>query len=137
VAPTPEPDLASRAVRALGHGVPVQREPVRLDVDIARAVVWVPGVVERLQLGLGGGAGRQQVGADGLVGKLPDAVHPPHVVVLVVEESVPVLGDQGAVEQVGELKEGEHCLQDMVGELGSLHDHGDVFVHERLSASPR
>ena len=47
VPPAPEPDLAARTVRALRHGVPVQREAVRFDVDIVGAVPGVPRVVER------------------------------------------------------------------------------------------
>lgn len=81
-----------------GHQ-PVQGESVGLYVNVPRAIVRIPRVVERAQLRLVRGHGGQQVGAEGLLGQLSYAVHPPHVVVLVIQESVPPLADQRAISQ--------------------------------------
>jgi hypothetical protein len=42
----PEPDLAPGPVGALGHRVPVQGEPVGLDVNVSGTVLGVPRVAE-------------------------------------------------------------------------------------------
>lgn len=50
VPPFHEADLASRAIRALGDGVAVQREAVLFHVDVARAVVGAQRVLEGFEL---------------------------------------------------------------------------------------
>ena len=52
VSAAPEAYLAPSPVRALSHGVPVQREAVLLDVDVVARVPGVPGVIEGAQLRL-------------------------------------------------------------------------------------
>jgi hypothetical protein len=124
VPPAPEANFTAGPVRALGHRVAMQREPVGFHVNVPRTVVRVPGVVEGAQFGLVGGHRGEQLGAERLLGELADAVHPPDVVVLVVEEAVPVLADEGAGAEVGQLEKGEDGLEDVVWQLGGLHHHG-------------
>lgn len=81
-----------------GHQ-PVQGESVGFYVNVPRAVVRIPRVIEGAQLRLVRRHRGQQVRAEGLLGQLSYAVHPPHVVVLVVEEPVPPLAHQRAVPQ--------------------------------------
>ena len=50
-------------------------------------------------------------GLESLLGQLPDAVHPPHIVVLVIEKSVPILTHERTVAQIWQLKIGKHGLK--------------------------
>ena len=111
VAAAPEANLAPGPVRALGHGVPVEREPILLDVHVVARVTGVPGVIERAQLGFVRGDRAEEAGLERLLCQLPDAVHPPHVVVLVIEESVPVLTHERTVAQVWKLEICKHGLK--------------------------
>lgn len=70
----PEPDFPPGGVRALRHRVPVQREPVGLNVYIPGAVIGVPGVVEGAQLRLVRGHRGQEVRLEGLFCELPDTM---------------------------------------------------------------
>lgn len=102
------PGRTGRTIVA-GHQ-PVQGESVGLYVNVPRAVVWIPRVIEGAQLRLVRGHRRQQVGAEGLLGQLSYAVHPPHVVVLVVEEAVPPLAHQWTVPQCVQVQIREYHL---------------------------
>jgi len=82
----------------------MQGEPVGLDVHIPGAVVGAPGVEVRPQLRLVRGDRGQQVGLEGLLGQLVQAVPAPHVAVLVVEEVVPTLAHLRAVAKVVQLQ---------------------------------
>lgn len=73
---------------------PVQGESVGFNVNVPRAIVRIPRMIERTQFRLVRGHRRQQIGAEGLLGKLSYAVHPPHVIVLVVEKPVPPFAHQ-------------------------------------------
>lgn len=128
----PEADLPPRRVRALRHRVAVQRESVRFDVDVARTVVRVPGVIEGSQLRLVRGHGREYVQFERLLGQLADAVHAPHVVVLVVQEAVPALADQRAVAEVVQREVREYRLQDVV-----RHQRRGCRFHFRFVVVPR
>ena len=96
VAAIAEADLTACAIGALRHRVAVEREAVALDIDVARAVVRVPRVVERSQPRLVRWDIAQHVRLERLLGKLAYAVQPPDVVVLVVEEPVPAGADERA-----------------------------------------
>ena len=104
VAATPEAYLASCPVGALSHGVAVKREPILFDVHVVARVPRVPRVIERAQLGFVRGNRAEEAGLERLLRQLPDAMHPPHVVVLVIKKSVPILAHQRTVAQVGELE---------------------------------
>ena len=104
MAATPEAYLAPGPVGALSHGVAMQREPVLLDVHVVARVPRVPRVIERAQLGFVRGNRAEEAGLERLLRQLPDAVHPPHVVVLIIEKSVPILAHKRTVAQVRELE---------------------------------
>lgn len=130
-----ETERAAGPVRALGNGVPVQRESVALDVDVARTVVWIPGVIEGAQLRLIGGHGAEQVRLEGLVGQSADAVQAPHVVVLVVQEAIPAGTDEGTAPQVLDRQIGEEDFEDGLGKTVPSH-HDDHHRHlESLTPS--
>ena len=107
----PEAYLAPGPICALSHGVPVQGEAVLLDVDIVARVAGIPGVIEGSQLGLVSGDRAKKAGLESLLGQFPDAVHPPHIVVLVIEKSVPILTHERTVAQIWQLKIGKHGLK--------------------------
>lgn len=91
--------LSEREGGATSLDQPVQGESVIFYVDISRAVVRIPRVVKRTQLRLVRGHRRQQIGAERLLRQFPYTVHPPHVVVLVIEEPVPPFAHQRAISQ--------------------------------------
>ena len=107
----PEAYLSPGTICALSHGVPVQGKAVLLDVDIVARVAGIPGVIEGSQLGLVSGDRAEKAGLESLLGQLPDAVHPPHIVVLVIEKSVPILTHERTVAQIWQLKIGKHGLK--------------------------
>ena len=85
--------LAPGPVGGLGHGVAVEGEAVALEVDVAGAVLGVPGVEEGAELGLVGGRGGEEVEGESGGGEAAGGVVAPRVVVLVREELVPVRTD--------------------------------------------
>lgn len=96
---------------------PVQSESVWLNVDVRRAVVRIPGMVERPQLGLVGWNGGEHIGLERLLGQPPDAVQAPHIVVLVVQIAIPALADQRTVAQVPQLQIREDHFQHVVRQV--------------------
>ena len=85
-----EAHLAPGPVGGLGHGVAVEGEAVALEVDVAGAVLGVPGVEEGAELGLVGRDGGEEVEGESGGGEAAGGVVAPRVVVLVREKLVPV-----------------------------------------------
>ena len=82
--------------------MPMKCKTIRLDVNIPGTVIGVPRVIESPEFGFVSGARRQQIGFECLLGQLLDAVQPPNVIVLVVEDLVPLLAHERAILQIRE-----------------------------------
>lgn len=120
-------DPRPRHVRALGHGVAVQRETVLLHHDVRGTVVRVPRVVQGAHLGLRALELRQEVGLQQLPGHLAAAQDLPRLGPGVVQYPAPVLAHQHAVQQVARLQVREHDVQHQVRQvLGRV-----IHVHRR------
>lgn len=105
----------------------MQRESVRFDVNMPAAVVRIPRVEERPQLGLVRRHHRQQVRLERVRGQLLHALRPPHLVVLVAEEPVPTFTHQRTIPQILQLQVGKDQLQHVVRNVRRVL--GEVVIH--------
>lgn len=113
--------LAPRPVRALRHWVPVQREAVLHDVDVARTVEGVPSMQEGAKLGLKGRRGAQQVWrGEGGGRQAARAVMAPHRAALIAQTCVPASTHEGTRAQVGQGDVGEEHVEDGPGQGGPV-----------------
>lgn len=109
---------------------PVQSESIWFYVDIPRAIVRVPGMVECPQLRLVCGHRRQEVRLERFLGQFPHAVHPPNIIVFIVQKPIPSFRHQRAVTQIAEVQVRKDAFKYMIRE--SIYDR---FVHIFFSLS--
>lgn len=99
------------------NSIPVQRESVGLDVNVWRTIVRVPRMMEGAQLALVRRHRRQQLGLERLVGEPADALHAPHLVVLVAQIAIPVGAHLRTAAQLVQVQIREDQLQHVVGQV--------------------
>lgn len=82
----------------------MEGESIWFDVDIAGAIIGIPRMMECPEFGFVRWKGRQEVTFDGLFGQFPDTVHPPHIIILIIEISVPIFAHQRTITQLPEVQ---------------------------------
>lgn len=128
--------LESTASRRRRAGeLPVHCEAVRFDVKIPRTVVRIPRVVESSELLLVRRHGWQQIRAECLLGEFSDAVHPPHVVVIIVQKSVPPFTYEGAISQRRQVQIRKYHFQNTIRCSQCYIVHFDWFTGWLLSGT--